>query len=253
MSEAHGTSGMDDMANGDGLSAEGSGLRFVPGASSLQPGTATDFTFQITDADGEPVTTFEPDQTKLMHLYLIRSDLIGFQHLHPTMSDDGTWTAPIEPVMPGTYRAYASFAAKDDMHGTVPLVLSSEVTAPGADTTTPLPPASSTADVDGYTLTVESDQLVAGSAHDFMVSVSKDGQPVEDLQPYLDTYAHLTAFHAGDLAFAHLHPMGMADDDHGGPDLTFEAALPKSGDWRLFLQFQTGDVLHTAALTIPVS
>ena len=26
--------------------------------------------------------------------------------------------------------------------------------------------------------------------------------------PYLDTYAHLTAFHEGDLAFAHLHPHG---------------------------------------------
>ncbi|HZE01023.1 MAG TPA: hypothetical protein VE155_04575 [Pseudonocardiaceae bacterium] len=30
--------------------------------------------------------------------------------------------------------------------------------------------------------------------------------PVTDLQPYLDTYAHLTAFHGGDLAFADLHP-----------------------------------------------
>ncbi|WP_329378415.1 hypothetical protein OG625_09870 [Streptomyces sp. NBC_01351] len=38
---------------------------------------------------------------------------------------------------------------------------------------------------------------MAGMAHPLTVSVSKDGKPVTDLQPYLDTYAHLTAFHSG--------------------------------------------------------
>jgi hypothetical protein len=28
--------------------------------------------------------------------------------------------------------------------------------------------------------------------------------------------------------------------------------LPRAGNWRLFLQFQTGGVLHTAALTLNV-
>ena len=28
--------------------------------------------------------------------------------------------------------------------------------------------------------------------------------------------------------------------------------LPKAGDWRLFLQFRTAGVLHTAAVTLPV-
>ena len=40
--------------------------------------------------------------------------------------------------------------------------------------------------------------------------------------------------------------------DHGGPDLSFEAMLPKSGNWRLFLQFQTAGAVHTAAVTLPV-
>ncbi|MGV9242332.1 hypothetical protein [Streptomyces sp. NPDC003710] len=40
--------------------------------------------------------------------------------------------------------------------------------------------------------------------------------------------------------------------DHGGPDLYFHAELPTSGNWRLFLQFQTGGTLHTAALTLHV-
>jgi hypothetical protein len=83
--------------------------------------------------------------------------------------------------------------------------------------------------------------------HPLTVTVSKNGIPVTDLQPYLDTYAHLTALHEGDLAFAHLHPKGTVNGDHGGPTLSFAADLPSAGNWRLFLQFQTAGVVHTAA------
>ncbi|WP_275298633.1 MULTISPECIES: hypothetical protein [Streptomyces] len=41
--------------------------------------------------------------------------------------------------------------------------------------------------------------------------------------------------------------------DHGGPDLSFHSMLPKAGNWRMFLQFQTGGKLHTAALTLRVT
>lgn len=245
--------GMDDMPTGEGLAAESGGFRFVPAATSLPAGQAVSFTFRITDTSGKPVTAFEPDQTKLMHFYLIRSDLSGFQHIHPTMAADGTWTADISAAEPGSYRAYASFITKDASGTAIPLVLSQQVTVPGTGATLPLPPASTTTQVDGYTLTLAHDQLMAGMSHDLTVTVTHDGKPVTDLQPYLDTYAHLTAFHDGDLAFAHLHPHGTVNGDHGGPALTFEAMLPKSGQWRLFLQFQTGGVLHTAAVTVAIS
>jgi len=118
--------------------------------------------------------------------------------------------------------------------------------------TTSLPRASGTTTVDGYTIAVKGD-LMAGMAHRLTATVTKNGKPVTDLQPYLDTYAHLTAFHQGDLAFAHLHPETKADGDHGGPALTFHAEFAQSGNWRLFLQFQTGGKLHTAALTLHVN
>jgi hypothetical protein len=55
------------------------------------------------------------------------------------------------------------------------------------------------------------------------LTVTRDGKPVNDLQPYLDTYAHVTAIHAGGLALAHLQPSGSVDGDHGGPMLTVQA------------------------------
>ena len=50
--------------------------------------------------------------------------------------------------------------------------------------------------------------------------------PVTDLQPCLDTYAQLTAFHGGDLAFAHLHPHGAMNGDHGSPTVLRGKAAP---------------------------
>ena len=242
----------DDMPAGDGLTATRSGLTFVPASTSLAAGAARSFAFQIRGDDGKAVTEFADDQTKRMHFYLIRSDLTGFQHLHPTVAADGTWTAPVAALQPGTYRVYASFIARDMTGKQTPLVLSDTITVPGNTTTIPLPPATTSTQVDGYTLTLAGTELMATMTHTLTVTVSRDGTPATDLQPYLDTYAHLTAFHDGDLAFAHLHPQGHADGDHGGPTLTFAAMLPRPGNWRLFLQFQTGGTLHTAALTLTI-
>ncbi len=244
-------SGEDGMFSGDGLAAEAGGLRFTPAATSLPANQPSAFRFQIRSADGMPVTSFQPDQTKFMHFYLIRSDLTGFQHVHPAMAGDGTWTADLAGTPAGSYRAYASFVARVSGEDT-PLVLGQPVTVAGTAATVPLPPASASTIVDGYTLTVSGEEPMAGMTHMLSVTVTRGGQPVTDLQPYLDTYAHLTAFHAGDLAFAHLHPQGTVDGGHGGPTLPFEAALPKSGDWRLFLQFQAAGTLHTAAMTLSV-
>jgi hypothetical protein len=239
--------GMPGMT-GDGLSKTASGFSLV-----LTSPTVPALRFQIKGADGMPVTSYVPDQTKLMHFYLVRSDLSGFQHVHPTMAADGTWTAPLTRARPGTYRVYASFITKDTAGKPVPLVLSDTVTVPGAVAKVPLPAASTTTAVDGYTLTLSGAELMAGMEHTLTVTVSKGGKPVTDLQPYLDTYAHLTAFHQGDLAFAHLHPEGTVNGDHGGPALSFHAMLARSGLYRLFLQFRTGGILHTAAVTLHVS
>lgn len=244
-----GMDGMGGTAAGDGLSAAKDGYRLKATTTSLPGGKATAYRFTITGPDGRPVTAFAVDQTKRLHFYAIRTDLTGFQHLHPTMAADGTWTARLAALQPGTWRLFASFTPDSGGGKGQDFVLSTTATVPGMVMNQTLPKPSATATVDGYTVTVNG-ALMAGMAHTFTLTVSKDGRPVTDLQPYLDTYAHLTAFHAGDQAFAHLHPETKVTGGHGGPALTFHAELPRSGDWRLFLQFRTAGRLHTAALTL---
>ncbi|MEV4612215.1 hypothetical protein AB0K43_06365 [Kitasatospora sp. NPDC049258] len=240
----HDMAGMDHhaMSAGTGLTSELNGYRL-----DGELAAAAEYRFRISGPDGRVVTAFVPEQTKQLHFYAIRSDLTGFQHLHPSLAPDGSWTAPLTPLEPGDWRLYTSFTPGSGPGKGSALVLSRAVTVPGAATPAALPPAAATAAVDGYTVTVAG----APKAGALKLTVSRDGRPVTDLQPYLESFGHLTAFHAGDQAFAHLHPEGGAATGEGGPDLRFHAELPGGGDWRLFLQFQTGGTLHTAALTLP--
>lgn len=50
--------------------------------------------FHIKTYDGPPLTDYSAEQTKDLHLYLVRSDLAVFRHLHPTLDRGRTWSAP---------------------------------------------------------------------------------------------------------------------------------------------------------------
>lgn len=95
------------MPSGNGLAATVNGytltLNTVPMAGKTMP-----LTFTISSG-GRPVTSFDPDQTKLMHLYQIREDLTGFHHLQPTLNSAGTWSITPRPLTPGRYRIYTKF------------------------------------------------------------------------------------------------------------------------------------------------
>lgn len=47
--------------------------------------------FRIVDDAGAPVLRFEKPHEKLLHLIVVRNDLIAYQHVHPSLDDRGTW------------------------------------------------------------------------------------------------------------------------------------------------------------------
>ena len=216
-------------------------------ADQLPAGAATPVSFQILGRDGRPVTAYDTAHDEDLHLIAVRRDLTGYQHVHPELAADGTWSIPLD-LTAGTWRLFADFdPAGDD----AALVLGADVAVAGTYRPQPLPEPSHTAEVDGYTVTLDG-QLVPGQESELTLSVSRDGQPVTDLQPYLAAYGHLVALRDGDLAYLHVHPAGEPGDGttSPGPDITFYATAPSAGDYRLFLDFQHGDVVRTAEFTV---
>jgi hypothetical protein len=237
------TSGREEPPGG--LLISQSGYTF-DAPEQLPAGTATALSFHILGDDGRPVTAYDKAHDKYLHLIAVRRDLTGFQHVHPVLSWDGTWSVPLD-LTPGTWRLFADFDPSGDDPA---LVLGADVEVAGDYQPRSMPAAATTAEVDGYTVTLNG-ALVPGRESKLALSVSRDGQPVTDLQPYLAAYGHLVALRDGDLAYLHVHPAGEPGDGRtpAGPAVTFHANAP-AGDFRLFFDFKHGDVVRTGEFTV---
>lgn len=203
--------------------------------------TTGPFTFQIIGPDGTPVTAFDLQHEKRLHLIVVRRDTTGFQHVHPAMAPDGTWSIPLDLPAGGSYRMLADFAPT----GAEGLTLGADLAVPGTfEPVTHQPSRTST--VDGYEVTLTG-ELSPGSSSPVTLTVRKDGVPVPDLQPYLGAMGHLVALREGDLAYLHVHPK----DGPPGSEIKFVAEVPTAATYRLFLDFKHGDVVRTAEFTVP--
>ena len=175
-----------------------------------------------------------------MHLIVVRRDLRRFQHLHPTQDRSGAWSTPLTLPDAGVYHAFADFQIGGERH-----TLGVDLFAAGRFAPLALPPESATASVDGYDVQFEEEH--GGADHpELRFTVTRAGAPVADLQPYLGARGHLVMLRAGDLAYAHVHPLS-ADA------LAFATDDLAPGRYRLFLQFRHAGTVHTAAFTRAVT
>ena len=226
-----------------GLAADDGTYRLsLTSAAPAAAGRASTVTFRVLDVDGAAVTAYDLEHDKRLHLIVVRRDLAHFQHLHPEMADDGTWSQRLTLPAAGSYRMYADFAVDGDKH-----TLGTDLAVAGAFDPVPLPEPAPRTSADGYTVTLEGDPRAgAESVLDF--SVAFGDRPVEDLQPYLGAKGHLVALRTGDLAYLHVHPT----DHEAGSRVSFGATFPSPGTYRLFLQFRHADAVHTAEQTLEV-
>ncbi|SMC74498.1 hypothetical protein [Kibdelosporangium aridum] len=229
-----------------GLASAKDGYLFQPSSTTFSTGATTPFSFKITKSDGTALTAFDVEHDKRMHLIVVRRDLAGFQHVHPEMAPDGTWSVPLTLTQAGSYRAFADFKPT----GGSKLTLGVDLAAPG--TFQPVTYRDfRVSNVDDYEVKLDG-TLVAGQSSKVMLTVRKNGQDVTDLQPYLGAYGHLVALRTGDLAYLHVHPDGTPGDGKtsAGPGITFYAEVPSSGTYRLFLDFQHEGKVRTADFTV---
>jgi hypothetical protein len=186
---------------------------------------------------------------KRLHLVVVRRDLSGFRHAHPTLGEDGVWRIRLTFTAAGTYRAFADFTPTKGEATT----LGVDVPVAGSFQPAALPAPTTVARVDGYTVTMRG-RPKAGESSMLTFQVQRGGRAVTDLQPYLGSYGHLVALRGGDLAYLHVHPDGSPGDGRtaSGPDVGFHVEAPTAGAYRLYLDFQSDGSVHTAEFTVYV-
>lgn len=218
----HGTAGL--VAPG----YENNGYRVVTDGVQLDGSTRV-ATFHFEMTDGMRVTDLPEVHAARLHVVLVRPDLSGFQHIHPEIAADGSWSVTLD--QPGQWHVVFD-ASPDGNPVVVSANLDDEVEVPQQ----PLPEPDDDITVDGVRL--------VRKGLDFYVT-AEDGGPATGLQPYLGMAAHLIAVREGDLSYIHLHPTMEMDGM-----FMFGSALPQPGTYRMFLQFMRNDEVVTAPFTV---
>jgi hypothetical protein len=222
-----------------GLAVSENGLTLALARRTASPDQEFRLPFRILDTNGRPIHDFDLEHTKRMHLIVVRRDLTGFQHLHPTLRADGTWTTQLTLPLPGAYRVFADFSVNNQ-----PTTLADDLQVDGTVNSSELPAPTKVAATDGFRVRLTDGSVRADQESALTFAVTRNRKPVS-LQDYLGAKGHLVALRQGDLAFLHVHP-----DENS---LLFKATFPTAGNYRLFLQFKVAGQVHTAAFTLDVS
>src|SRR5918997_2360890 len=146
---AHGTLG------GLSVSAGGYILRAMP--TVFEAGREETFGIRILDRAGREVRNLDEQHEKRMHLIVVRRDLTHYQHLHPSLDEDGSWAVPLTLPEPGVYRAFVDFSVNGE-----PLTLGVDLTAPGDLRVEPLPGPTNAVRIEGdYDVVLEAETPAA--------------------------------------------------------------------------------------------
>jgi hypothetical protein len=232
---AHGTPG--------GLSISAGGYTLKAEPTVFEAGREEAFGVRILDRAGREVRDLDEQHEQLMHLIVVRRDLAHYQHLHPSLDEDGSWSVPLTLPEPGVHRAFVDFSVNGE-----PLTLGVDLTAPGDLSVEPLPGSTNSVRIeDGYEIALEGEMPTADTGNSVRFRITREGREVKDLEPYLGALGHLVALREGDLAYLHVHPTGGA-----GAQIEFHTEFPSQGRYRLFLQFAHAGVVRTAAFTVEI-
>lgn len=233
-----------------GLMISEHGFSLVLTETTLNAGAGRPVRFRVLDSDGNSLTDYKTTHDRELHFIAVRRDLTGFQHVHPTRTKSGEWRTRLD-LDAGAWRFFADFQPSEHDKA---MTLGADAMVNGSFDAAPLPTPNRKAAAGAYTIDLDG-ELVPGAPSKLKLSVSRNGKPVADLQPYLAAYGHLVALRSGDLAYLHVHPEGSPGDGKTdpGPDITFYATAPSAGDYRLFLDFKHDGVVRTAEFTVRAS
>jgi Cu+-exporting ATPase len=260
VTDEHGT-----MAGMVAVSPEAAGVRVAWSSepATPAPGQTVTFHYRISDAaSGQPITELPLDHERPMHLILTSMDLTQFQHIHPALAADGSYTVTTTLLQGGTYSLASEF-----QHGGQ-TVLDQEQLTVGTATIPGAPPAPDLTPktVGGVTVALAKPQTIrAGATVPLNILVTQNGQPVSDLQPYLGAAAHIAIVRSGGGDFQHTHAEGSdTHSDDGataphddsaatgpfGPSLAFNATFPLPGTYKIWIQINRGGEVITTAFVV---
>lgn len=186
-----------------------------------------------------------------MHLFVVGEGLEFFAHEHPVQQADGIFMLDLALPRAGVYMAIAEFLPE----GGTPQTFQQAFTT-GSAFARPANPAIDVEPktVDGMRVTLDASKVKAGDTKPltFRIEDAATGAPATDLEPYLGARAHLLVVSADLTEAIHGHPVEASPVGQGAA-LSFAPLVPRPGVYKVWIQFQRGGKVSTAAFVIAVS
>lgn len=239
---------------------------------AIKTGDAITLAFELIDASGQIIHDFNLDDTKYMHLIIVRDDHSTYAHVHPSLdaqtgrfsiqinqpsNDPDNQDAAAAIPKAGIYDLYAQVVPKGGQPQTIRLQLRTADADQARRVDQQLDGTLPDRRISKYiAISPESGQGFYGTTLGAMImqgmaptlslhleSCRQAGgpcQPVTDLEPWLGMEGHAVIISQDGSVFRHWHAMtGNTGEMPMGPDLSFmamdgDATLP-SGDYNIWL------------------
>jgi hypothetical protein len=201
------------------------------------------------------VSRFEEMHERLLHLFVVSSDLTFFDHVHPQPGKDGSFEISLTFPKAGAYRLVADLLPT----GAMPQTLQHTIVTAGPTTRAASRPPSIGAEVlearEGGVRArlVPNNMRVGDDSHVVLeLADAQTGEPLTDLERYLGAWGHmlLASSDLGDVV--HSHPL-VEETAEGGPTITFQTMFARAGWYRVWAQVQRRGRLLTFGFTVRVA
>lgn len=249
----------------DGQAKVSATLSLAPAGSGAPAGTRVLDVAMTRLGAARPITRYEVELSKRLHLIGVSADLATFLHDHAEQPGaDGHFRVPMTFPRGGVWHVFADAVPT----GLGQQVMRFDVNLDGA---APLPrPTPALTGLDGsdgrYGVRFDALELRAGQEAHLRMHILRDGKAAPDLRPYLGVAAHAVLISAADLTYVHAHAApaasptmhhmagaAMHPDGDVPPELALHVQAPKAGRYVMWLQFEAGGQVRTVRFVVGVS
>jgi hypothetical protein len=196
-------------------------------------------TLFIKDKSGNPVTKFEVNHEKILHLIVVDEHLNQYYHLHPKQLDDGKFQIQ-KQFSEGSYKAFIDIKPKNLTYAVKPVQFtigkSSEVQNHDLK-----PDNKFSKEVDEKTVTLKMSSHEAGKPITLNFILDKT-----NLEPYLGAMGHVVILDEHATSYLHVHP-----EDEDQP--LFATHFEKPGIYKIWAEFKQQGVVRVFPFVVKIN
>lgn len=216
-------------------------LLTVEPEKTLIEGIENSFILSLETKGKKPILPHELSwvHTKQLHLLVVDESLEDYQHIHPEpLSVSGPWLFNMTPRRGGEYRFLAEIIPERTKKQAV-----GQARLKVVGTQKQLRMQSNRFyQLKGYTfeLVIDPEEPTVSAEYRLTLKIKHEGGKDVVLEPLMAAYAHMVAFDADGMGYAHIHPLPPSgkEKDPQNPELLFTLNTQKSGWYRLWAQMK---------------